>query len=47
MVEEVIDRLFGFYEQFDDLCFFFPENFYNPDKFYDSISSSLRDIDKR
>jgi hypothetical protein len=27
MVEEVIDRLFGSYEQFDDLCFFFPKNF--------------------
>jgi hypothetical protein len=47
MVEEVIDRLFCFYEQFDDLCFFFPKNFYNPIKFYDSISSSLNDIDKK
>jgi hypothetical protein len=47
MVEEVVDRLFGLYEQFDDLCFFFPKNFYNPNMFYDSISSSLREIDKK
>jgi hypothetical protein len=44
---EVLDRLFGFYDQFDDLCFFFPKNFYNSIKFYDSISSSLREIDKK
>jgi hypothetical protein len=26
LVKEILERLFGFYEQFDDLCFFFPKN---------------------
>jgi hypothetical protein len=33
MVDEVIERMFGFYDHFDDLCFLFPNNFYNPSKF--------------
>jgi hypothetical protein len=32
LAEEIIERLFGFYDYFDDLCFFFPKSFYNPDK---------------
>jgi hypothetical protein len=42
-----LDKLFGSYDQFDDLCFFFSKNFYNPIKFCDSISPSLKKIDKK
>jgi hypothetical protein len=32
LVEEIVERLLGFYDYFDDLCFFFPKSFYDPDK---------------
>jgi hypothetical protein len=32
LAEEVVERLLGFYDYFDDLCFFFPKSFYDPDK---------------
>jgi hypothetical protein len=37
LVEEVVERLLGFYDYFDDLCFFFPKSFYDPDKVADQL----------
>jgi hypothetical protein len=41
MVDDVIDRLFGFCDQFDDLCFLLPKNFYNSSKFSSPINSGF------
>jgi hypothetical protein len=32
LADEILERLFGFYEYFDDLCFFFPKSFIDPNK---------------
>jgi hypothetical protein len=47
LIEEILDRLFGFYEQFDDLCFFFPKNFYNSSKFYELNRAYFHSIDEK
>jgi hypothetical protein len=46
-VEEILERLFGFYDQFDDLCFFFPKNFYNPHKFYELNRAHFHSINEK
>jgi hypothetical protein len=45
--EEILDRLFGFYNEFGDLCFFFPKNFYNPHKFYKLNRAHFHSINER
>jgi hypothetical protein len=47
LVEEIFERLFGFYEQFDDLCFFSPKNFYNPSRFYELNKAYFHSIDEK
>jgi hypothetical protein len=37
LADEVLERLFGFYDYFDDLCFFFPKSFINPTKVSDQL----------
>jgi hypothetical protein len=32
LADEILERLFGFYEHFDDLCFFFPKSFIDLEK---------------
>jgi hypothetical protein len=32
LTDEIIERLFGFYDYFEDLCFFFPKCYFNPAK---------------
>jgi hypothetical protein len=37
LADEVLERLFGFYDYFDDLCFFFPKSFIDPAKVSDQL----------
>jgi hypothetical protein len=40
LADEIIERLLGFYDFFDDLCFFFPKCYFDPAKVSQQLGGS-------
>jgi hypothetical protein len=47
LADEILEREFGFYEFFDDLCFFFPKSFIDPKKISEQLNGPGLSIAKK